>query len=164
MTSTYTICNNILEVPLNTEVRQVYIWALSLDNKFILVAKANKKYHQPGGHPEIGESIKQTVIREMFEEAGVELKESDLEEIKFIGYYTVNENNETYFQLRFLLKLNKNSNEYYLSAHEKDTEKEEDKIKYVNFFTLDEVNVAIPWLKDDGKLELKSVLKSLQEI
>lgn len=157
MTTTYSICHNILSLPLNTEVRQIYIWALSLDNKYVLVAKANQKYHQPGGHPEKGESIKQTIIREMFEETGIELTESDLKDIQFVGYYTVKEDNQTYLQLRFLLKLNKNSKEYNLTPHEKDTEKEEDKIKYVNFFTIEECFNAIPWLSTDGAEEVKSL-------
>jgi len=161
MTSTYTICNNILDLPLNTEVRQIYIWALSLDNKYVLVAKANQKYHQPGGHPEAGESINQTIIREMFEETGIELTESDLKDIKFIGYYTVTEDNQTFLQLRFLLKLNKNSSEYNLAPHEKDSEKEEDKIKYVNFFTMEECFEVISWLKIDAAEEVKSILINL---
>lgn len=146
-----------MSLPLNVEIRQVYIWALSLDNKYVLVAKGNQKYHQPGGHPEKGESINQTIIREMYEETGIELTESDLENIKFIGYYTVTEDNQTYLQLRFLLKLNKNSTEYNLTPHERDTEKEEDKIKYVNFFTLEECFNVISWLKIDGAEEVKSL-------
>lgn len=152
----YIQCNNILDLPLNIEVRQVYIWAESTDNKFILVSKNGIKYQQPGGHPEENESINQTMIRELKEEAGLELTMQDLTNIKFIGYYKIEEENECYLQLRFHLQLNKTSTEYNLEPLERESEKEEDRINYAKFFTIEEAYTVISWLK--GSNEVMSLI------
>lgn len=153
---TYTLTNSFNVIPLNIKIRQIYIWLKTLDNKFLLVSKNGTKYQQPGGHPELNENINQTIIRELKEEAGLDLVEDNLEDLKLIGYYAVTEDNQTYLQLRFFLKLNKDSSEYRLQPVERETEKEEDKIKYAKFFTIEEACNVISWLK--GSDELKSLI------
>lgn len=56
------------------------------DNKVLLVNNIKRGWEIPAGHIEIGENTKQTAIRELKEEAGIKLKESDL---KMVGYMLI---------------------------------------------------------------------------
>lgn len=55
-----------------------------LDGRLLLMRRAGTGffdglYSLPGGHVEAGESVRQTAARELFEETGLEVGESDLE-------------------------------------------------------------------------------------
>ena len=54
----------------------------------------------PGGHPEPDEKPKETLEREIMEEACVTIKN-----IKYVGALEVVENGENYFQLRYTAKV-----------------------------------------------------------
>jgi 8-oxo-dGTP pyrophosphatase MutT (NUDIX family) len=61
------------------------------DENELLIVKNGKTWTIPGGHPELGETTKGTLIREVMEEACVELKD-----IKYLGAVEVIEGKETY--------------------------------------------------------------------
>ncbi len=66
----------------------------------LLIVKVGKFWTVPGGHPEKGETPKQTLEREIFEEACVTIKDA-----RYIGAVEVVENGETYYQLRYTAKV-----------------------------------------------------------
>lgn len=60
----------------------VYIF-LERDGKILWMRRANTGYRDgfwslPAGHVEVGESIKQAIVRETFEEAGINIAEDNL--------------------------------------------------------------------------------------
>ncbi|MDD2208796.1 MAG: NUDIX hydrolase, partial [Bacilli bacterium] len=71
------------------------------DKKEIIIVKNGKTWTIPGGHPEIGESAEETLIRETMEESCVTIKN-----INYLGAVEVIENNEKYYQIRYTAKVN----------------------------------------------------------
>ena len=70
------------------------------DQGELLIVRNDKTWTIPGGHPEIGETILETLNRELMEEACLTLKD-----INYLGAVEVVENGETYYQLRFTAKV-----------------------------------------------------------
>ena len=66
----------------------------------LLIVKSGKSFTIPGGHPEINETSMDTLNREIYEEAYVEIKD-----IEYLGAVEVVENNETYYQLRYIARV-----------------------------------------------------------
>lgn len=71
-----------MDLKIKTETQEFHGRACGIirqENKF-LIMKVNKTsyYHIPGGHIEIGEDSKQTVIREIKEEIGCDIQEISL--------------------------------------------------------------------------------------
>ena len=66
------------------------------ENNQLLIVKNGSTWTIPGGHPEKGETILETLEREMMEEACITLKE-----INYLGAVEVVENDEVYYQLRY---------------------------------------------------------------
>jgi isopentenyldiphosphate isomerase len=65
--------------------REVHVWFVTPDNQIIFQHRAKNKDTFPnlldisvGGHVEIGDSYIETVIKEVDEETGVKIKQSDL--------------------------------------------------------------------------------------
>ena len=84
-------------------IKQIY--ALVIDsNTNILICRENPsaKWQLPGGKPELGENIKQTIDRELLEEVDVTIRD-----LINLGYNEVvnSETNEKYYQLRFIARL-----------------------------------------------------------
>jgi 8-oxo-dGTP pyrophosphatase MutT (NUDIX family) len=162
---TWISAKKILSRDASIPVRQVYCWIFTKDKKLILVSKDGKKWQFPGGHPELGESTIETCKREVFEETG--LKTDGMEQkLLFFGYYHVIEPNDTnttlrnILQLRYLLKLNIKSSNLSLKPQEKDTEREEEKIKFIKAFSLDEAVLLISWLnKSEEYQRFKKIAK-----
>lgn len=77
-------------------IRQVYGICLNAKNE-ILICKTSKnhKWQLPGGSPEPGETIKQTLKREFLEEI-----DGEIEDIKPLGVQKVEFPNEAYYQAR----------------------------------------------------------------
>ena len=63
---------NLKEEEINDEVIRVKALLLNSNNE-LLMGYAHKVYQFPGGHVEDGETLTQTVNREVLEETGIEL-------------------------------------------------------------------------------------------
>lgn len=88
------------EVPKGLKVKQVYGIVFSDDGKIILRIEDNK-YKLTGGKPEdIDIDYKSTLEREYLEELNIEI-----DEIHYLGYLLVSENNEEYAQVRMIGKI-----------------------------------------------------------
>ena len=70
------------------------------DKNELLIVKSGKSFTIPWGHTEINETPLDTLTREIYEEAYVEIKD-----IKYLGAVEVVENNETYYQLRYIARV-----------------------------------------------------------
>lgn len=90
------------EMPTNIEVKQVYGIVFSEEGK-ILLRVDNHKYKLTGGHPEEKDNcFEDTLKREFMEELNVEI-----EDIFYLGYLLVEEDNNQYAQVRMIAKINK---------------------------------------------------------
>lgn len=89
----------------NIEIRQVSAW-LHKGSEFVVISKDEKKWTIPGGHPEKGETTRESLNREIMEESGIDISNLD---VKQLGYYYIVESNEgvqeTILQLRFIVDL-----------------------------------------------------------
>lgn len=133
----------VLEDHKNIAIRQVYCWILTEDTKIIIVSKDGQKWQFPGGHPEAGESIKETCLREVKEETGIDLLTVNLDS-KMFGYYHIVENGDEYLQVRVTVRMAAVSNDLDLVPQERD---EEGIVHYVEAVTLEEATKRIGWLK-----------------
>lgn len=90
------------KVPKELPVKQVYGIAFSKTGKVILRVEDNQ-YKLIGGKPEnIDVNWKETLKREYLEELNIEI-----EDIHYLGYLLVEENNEEYAQVRMIAKIKK---------------------------------------------------------
>lgn len=72
------------------------------ENNELLIVKNGDTWTIPGGHPELYEYTIGTLIREVMEEACV-----NVNRIKYLGAVEVVENEETYYQLRYVARVKK---------------------------------------------------------
>lgn len=143
-------------------VRQVYVWYLTPDGKFLLVSKDGKKWQLPGGKPGASESLVQTAVREMQEETGLSIAD-EVTGLTFFGYYRVTKHErdgsqEQFLQVRLYLKSRARADELNLSADGEDwSQAEADQIMHVCAVTSVEACNLIPWLSSSGEYrELKA--------
>ena len=112
----------------------------------LLIVKNNDVWNIPGGHPELYEYTLGTLIREVMEEACVSIKD-----IKYLGAVEVIENNDKYYQLRYIAKLD--------TMYEFKNEYETSERKFVK---LEELSKYIKWSNGlTFKKQLESVKKEL---
>lgn len=137
--------NQISPEHIGLEVKQIYVWIISKDNMVAIVNKSNGDSQFPGGHPEKGENYIETSQREVNEESGLDIS-SYISELSQFGYYLVEEEGEKYLQLRFLLKLPKESQELPLFMNE--NSKEERPVVSAQWVELLNLPNYIPWTKD----------------
>ena len=76
------------EVPKALEIRQVYGFIFSPDGR-ILLLEDEGKYNLPGGKPENGESMSETLIREAQEEAQITIHSPN-----YLGYQLITADEE----------------------------------------------------------------------
>lgn len=78
-------------------IRQVYGACFDLDGNLLIFRQKDKPWNIPGGRPEAGETPRQTLIREVYEETTVHIGMNEM-----IGYQEVWEDGVfLYHQLRF---------------------------------------------------------------
>jgi len=88
------------EVDKNLKVRQVYGIVFNKDGNILLRVDDNK-YKLTGGKPENDDkNYSETLKREYLEELNIEI-----EDIQYLGYLLVEENNEKYAQVRMIAKV-----------------------------------------------------------
>ena len=105
----------------------------------LLIVKNDNSWTIPGGHPELYEYTYGTLIREVMEEACVSIKD-----IKYLGAVEVIENNEKYYQLRYVAKVEK---EYEINERK--------------FVKLEELNKYIKW---SNGITFQAQLKSVEKL
>ena len=137
---------NVLFNHENIEVRQRYLYMITKDNHIIIVSKDGTKWQFPGGHPEGNETWRETLIREIWEESGVKI-ENLLEKIQKFGYYLIEEDGIKYLQERYILFLDKSSNELDLIPHEREDDHTEI-IKFVKDVPVSDLPKFIPWITE----------------
>ena len=91
---------NKLPVPNNLEVRQVYGIVFTGDKTLLRIE--DNEYKLTGGKPEKDETYEETLKREFIEEINVEL-----EDIYYLGYLLVEDNEEKYAQVRMIARIKK---------------------------------------------------------
>lgn len=88
------------EVPKELKIKQVYGIVFSNDGKALLRVEDNK-YKLTGGKPEKSDiTFEKTLEREYLEELNIAI-----EDIHYLGYLLVEENNEQYAQVRMIAKI-----------------------------------------------------------
>ena len=142
-------------------VTQIYCWLWTRDKKIALVSKNGKEWQLPGGHPKEGESILETLRRELQEELSLDIGRVS-QVPKLFGYYVIEERERgvlkrRYVQMRTFLLLEDRSDVFEIQPQEDPREKEEDKIRFVCWCNLSRAKELIPWLA--ASEELKSFLK-----
>ena len=155
ITRTWIPAHEIRPQDSNLKIRQVYCWITTNDGKIIIVSKDGMKWQFPGGKPDEWETIEETLIREVYEETGLEI-ENAIDNAELFGYYKIVEWNEGYLQLRYKLQIDQPSDKLELFPHER--EADTDKIEYVIPCSQEELTKKISWLRDSE--ELRSFLEA----
>lgn len=79
--------HNLTEADITEVVKRVKILVINSKEE-ILLGYSHNNYQFPGGHVEDGESLPQTVKREMLEETGIDLEMKNIEPFAVaLGYY-----------------------------------------------------------------------------
>lgn len=118
--------DNLLDSDIDETVIRVKVYIMN-DSNDIFLASSNGGLQLPGGHVEEGETLVSTVKREVQEETGIILDDSEISEPFFeVKHYTKNHKNTNRNRLSiihyYLVKTNKNINLY--NTHLTDNEKE----------------------------------------
>jgi len=148
-TKWFNCTDNILQKHKDIEIRQRYCFIFTKDNKIVIVSKDNKDWQFPGGHPDNNEDWQKTLIREIWEETGIDIKER-INSVFKIGYYLVEFPQEKFLQERYILNLNRESKSLSLKPHENEDDNTPI-IKYVKAIPVNKIGKYIPWaLEVDG--------------
>ena len=89
------------EVPSDLKVTQVYGIVFSDDGRILLMLD-EESFKLTGGHPLDNESYEETLKREFIEELNIEI-----DNLEYLGYLKVEENGNTYAQVRLIGKIKK---------------------------------------------------------
>lgn len=116
---------NLKEEDMTEVVKRVKVLIINSNNE-VLLGYSHNNYQFPGGHVEEGETLFQTVKREIKEETGIELKINDMEPFaRALGYYKdwpeVGKNRKIeiyYYEIKTDEKPSLDNTEY--TEHEKD--------------------------------------------
>jgi len=135
---------DILSEHAGIEIRQRYCFIFTIDRQVIIVAKRDKKWQFPGGHPKENESWQETLVREIKEETGLDIGEG-VENVGKLGYYLIEDGSEKYLQERYILILNRKGSDLDLHPEEIEEDSEESKIKFVKSVPISEIAKYVPW-------------------
>ena len=152
--------DKIVKVDKKYQVKQVYIWAIDINKKFLIVSKDGSNWQLPGGKPDTKESLVATACREMFEETGVNISDY-IGDLDFFGYYKVRDlrtKEPPILQVRFALNMQGSSSlKYFHTQSEDNKQQESEKIKHIRLVDEVEALQLIPWLsKAEEYLYLES--------
>ena len=141
--------DKIVKVNKKYQVKQVYIWAIDKNKKFLIVSKDGINWQLPGGKPDTNESLVATACREMLEETGVNISDR-IGDLDFFGYYKVRDlrtKGTPILQVRFALNMQGSNALNYFHTHSEDNKQQEsEKIKYIRLVDKVEAVQLIPWL------------------
>lgn len=151
---------------LDKPCRQVYVWIITQDKQIVIVSKEEDRWQLPGGKPEPGETLKETAVREVWEETGLDISQLS-DSLQFIGYQTVKDverEGSPYLQVRYLLELNTKAATLELGVqNEGSRQSAEDIINSVGSVGLDRVVERIPWLDNSPEFNtVQSFVKSTE--
>ena len=111
---------------------QIRVTGILIENRKLLLVKqkvnSNREWSLPGGHVEAGEKLDEAIIREVFEETGINTKVEKL-------LYLCDKTDSTPPILHITFLLNKIDGEITLPTNEFDENPISD-VRYVDFFEL----------------------------
>lgn len=118
--------DKLKDTEIDVVVTRVKVFLIN-DNDEIILAQSNGGLQLPGGHVEDGESIEETVVREIREETGIELEKNAIPKPFYeIKHYTKNYKNQNINKLSKIIYYYVKSNEKinvtntHLTDHEKE--------------------------------------------
>lgn len=146
--------------------REVAVWIMNEKGEILLQKRAANKRQEPNkwaicaGHIEAGESIEDSIIREMEEELGIKVNINQLEFLKIYKKQNdiPNNNIKNYnFQYMYFLKTNWNIEDYKIQLEELS------KIKYVPFTEFEDIvknkDKDVTFTKQSYMLEMIEMLR-----
>lgn len=146
--------NNILKSDRAYLVRQVYVWAMDKNKKFLIVSKDGSNWQLPGGKPDTNEPMVATACREMLEETGVNISDR-IKDLDFFGYYKVRDLSSDappFLQVRFALDMQgSNALNYFHTRSEDHKQQQSETIKHIRLVDGAEAVQLIPWLSGAGE-------------
>ncbi len=143
-TRTWFDCSeNVLEEHSDIKIRQRYCFLFTKDKHIVIVSKNNEDWHFPGGHPNGTESWQETLLREVYEETGIDI-EDNLDCVAKLGYYLIKFPEEKFLQERYVIVLDKLAAELTLEPHE-DEDDDTPVIKFVKAVPISDIEKLIPW-------------------
>lgn len=154
--------NNLKEKDMTEVVKRVKLLIINSNNE-ILLGYSHNDYQFPGGHVEAGETLIQTIKREIREETGIILNHQNFKSIaKAVSYYkdwpAKNQNRKieiNYYELKTDEKPNLNNTAY--------TESEKDGHFELRYIPLENVEIVI---KENAQKygDQKGIAKEMLEI
>jgi len=146
--------NNILKSDSAYQVRQVYLWAIDKNKKFLIVSKDGSNWQLPGGKPDTNEPMVATASREMLEETGVNISDR-IRDLDFFGYYKVRDlraEGTPFLQVRFALDMQgSKALSYFHTRFEDHKQWQSETIKHIRLVDGAEALQLIPWLSEAGE-------------
>jgi len=138
-------------------VRQVYGVILNSDNKILLVSGSRKRWILPGGGVEEGEMLRNTLIREAYEEAAVVVDEKSIQPFFFQKVYSLADNKEKYLstEVRYICRIKK-QDEFIKDPDEGD-------IKYQISVDVKELDKYLKWGETTGFIQRELLRKIAKE-
>ncbi len=146
--------------------REVAVWIMNEKGEILLQKRAANKRQEPNkwaicaGHIEAGESIEDSIIREMEEELGIKVNINQLEFLKIYKKQNdiPNNNIKNYnFQYMYFLKTNWNIEDYKIQLEELS------EIKYVPFTEFEDIvknkDKDVTFTKQSYMLEMIEMLR-----
>ena len=146
--------------------REVAVWIMNEKGEILLQKRAANKRQEPNkwaicaGHVEAGESVEDSMIREMEEELGIKVNMNQLEFLKIYKKQNniPNDNIKNYnFQYMYFLKTNWNIEDYKIQLEELS------EIKYVPFTEFEDIvknkDKNVTFTKQSYMLEMIEMLR-----